>query len=443
MNNDTLFENEKKEIINVLLMTVYTDTSEETASDISLAELKLLAETSIGENAEECKFFSISQCRKSPEAATYIGSGKAEEAARLCYDNDISLAVMDAEMTPSQIKNLEDILNEPFDASSGKSVRVIDRTMLILDIFAKHAVTGEGKLQVEIAQLRYTAPRLTGKGIALSRQGGTSGAIGARGPGETKLETDRRHIQRRIQALRAELAEMEKERSVKRTKREKSGIPTAAIAGYTNAGKSTLLNYLTHAGILAENKLFATLDPTVRKLALPSGREILLSDTVGFINKLPHGLVEAFKSTLDEVRYADIILVVIDASDSEAEMKAAVTDEILNSLDAAGKPTIYVLNKSDMVEVMPPDDVLSAKNAVSISAKTGSGVDTLLAMIDDILAASKKKITFEFPFDMQSAVNYLYKNATVENVEYTENGTLVTAFVTEKETGLYNKYIKE
>ena len=443
MNKDIVFETEKKEPTNVLLMSVFSDSSEEKQCDISLAELKLLAETSIGDNAEECRFFSVTQCRKSPEAATYLGSGKAEEAARLCYDNDISLAVMDAEMTPSQIKNLEDILNEPFDASSGKSVRVIDRTMLILDIFAKHAVTGEGKLQVEIAQLRYTAPRLTGKGIALSRQGGTSGAIGARGPGETKLETDKRHIQRRIQALRAELAEMEKERSVKRTKREKSGIPTAAIAGYTNAGKSTLLNYLTDAGILAENKLFATLDPPVRKLSLPSGREILLSDTVGFINKLPHGLVEAFKSTLDEVRYADIILVVIDASDSEAEMKAAVTDEILNGLDAAGKPTIYVLNKSDMVEVMPPDDVLSAKNAVSISAKIGSGVDTLLAMIDDILAASKKKITFEFPFDMQSAVNYLYKNATVENVEYTENGTLVTAFVTEKETGLYNKYIKE
>ncbi len=441
MNNDTLFENEKKEIINVLLMTVYSDASEETASDISLAELKLLAETSIGENAEECKFFSVSQCRKSPEAATYIGSGKAEEAARLCYDNDISLAVMDAEMTPSQIKNLEDILNEPFDKSSGKSVRVIDRTMLILDIFAKHAVTGEGKLQVEIAQLRYTAPRLTGKGIALSRQGGTSGAIGARGPGETKLETDRRHIQRRIQSLRAELAEMEKERSVKRIKREKSGIPTAAIAGYTNAGKSTLLNYLTDAGIIAENKLFATLDPTVRKLALPSGREILLSDTVGFINKLPHGLVEAFKSTLDEVRYADIILVVIDASDSEAEMKAAVTEEILNGLDAAGKPTIYVLNKSDMVEVMPPEEVLASKSAVSISAKTGAGVDTLLSMIDDILSASKKKVTFEFPFDMQSAVNYLYKNATVETVDYTENGTLVTAFVTEKEMGMYRDYI--
>lgn len=432
----------EKENINVLLMSVYFDSSLENDCDKSLAELKQLAETSIGDDCEDSRFFCITQCRKTPESATYIGSGKAEEAAKLCFDNDVSLAVMDAEMSPSQIKNLEEILNEPFK-NTNKSVRVIDRTMLILDIFAKHAVTGEGKLQVEIAQLKYTAPRLTGKGTALSRQGGTSGAIGARGPGETKLETDRRHIARRIQALREELAEMEKERSVKRVKREKSGIPTAAIAGYTNAGKSTLLNYLTDAGILAENKLFATLDPTVRKLELPSGREILLSDTVGFINKLPHGLVEAFKSTLDEVRYADIILVVADCSDPECEMKMRVTEEILASLDAGGKPTVYVLNKSDLVEVMPPDELLREKQAVSISASNGYGVDTLLSMLDELLASSKQKITFLFPFDKQSAVNSLYKNATVESLEYTELGTLVTAFVTDKEKGMYSEYITE
>ncbi len=442
MNKDFYTEQSERTPINVLLMAVYPDTEDEKQCDVSLAELKLLAETSIGEEAEESKFFSITQCRKAPEVSTYIGTGKAQEAAKLCFDNDISLAVMDGEMTPSQIKNLEEIFNKYYDANSEKQVRVIDRTMLILDIFAKHAVTGEGKLQVEIAQLKYTAPRLTGKGIQLSRQGGTSGSIGARGPGETKLETDRRHIQRRIQTLRAELAEMEKERTVKRVKREKSGIPTAAIAGYTNAGKSTLLNYLTNAGILAENKLFATLDPTVRKLALPSGREILLSDTVGFINKLPHGLVEAFKSTLDEVRYADIILVVIDASDSEAEMKTRVTEEILNDLGTAGKPIIYVFNKSDLCEILPPKDILEARQAVSISASTGSGVDRLLEMIDKILSDSKKKVTFLFPFDMQSGVNYLYKNATVESVEYTESGTVVTAFVTEKEIGMYSEYIQ-
>ncbi len=442
MNNNIILEENENNQINILLMSVYSDNSLEKECERSLAELKLLAETSIGEDAENSNFFCVTQCRKSPEAATYIGAGKALEAAKLCFDNDVSLAIMDAEMSPSQIKNLEDILNKYFEDVPDKSVRVIDRTMLILDIFAKHAVTGEGKLQVEIAQLKYTAPRLTGKGIALSRQGGTSGSIGARGPGETKLETDRRHIQRRIQSLRDELTEMEKERNVKRTKREKSGIPTAAIAGYTNAGKSTLLNYLTNAGILAENKLFATLDPTVRKLTLPSGREILLSDTVGFINKLPHGLVEAFKSTLDEVRYADIILVVIDASDSEAELKTRVTEEILNDLGAAGKPTVYVFNKSDLVEVLPPKDILEQKMSVCISAQTGLGVENLLEMLDKILADSKKKVTFEFPFDMQSGVNYLYKNATVESVEYTENGTVVTAFVTEKEIGMYSEFIK-
>lgn len=424
--------------INVLLVAIYSQTNEEKAADISLAELKLLAETSLGDAAEASRFFSMTQQRPSPDVATYIGKGKAEEAAKLCSANDISLVIVDGEMSPSQIKNLEDVLNE----NSDKNVRVIDRTMLILDIFAKHAVTGEGKLQVEIAQLKYTAPRLTGKGIALSRQGGTSGSIGARGPGETKLETDKRHINRRIQTLKEELAEMEKERSVKRVKRIKSGIPTVAISGYTNAGKSTLLNYLTNAGILAENKLFATLDPTVRKLALPSGREVLLSDTVGFINKLPHGLVSAFKSTLEEVKYADIILIMIDASDSEAEMKTMVTEQILSELGAAAKPTVYVFNKSDLVSIIPPADILSSKSAVSISAKTGYGVDTLLSMIDDILAQSKIKVTFEFPFDMQQAVNYLYKNATVEAVEYTESGTVVKALVTEKEVGMYSEYLK-
>ena len=436
-------EDSTKKPINVLLLSVYEDAFFEKECDASLCELKLLAETAIGDESVYSSFFSVTQCRKSPDAATFIGKGKAMEAAKLCKDNNITLAVMDAEMTPSQIKNLEEILNSYSDEDKKSDVKLIDRTMLILDIFAKHATTGEGKLQVEIAQLKYTSPRLTGKGLSLSRQAGTSGSIGSRGPGETKLETDRRHIQRRIQTLRNELLEMEKERSVKRVKREKSGIPTAAIVGYTNAGKSTLLNYLTNACILAENKLFATLDPTTRKLSLPSGREILLSDTVGFINKLPHGLIEAFKSTLDEVRLADIILVVIDVNDSQAEQKTTVTQEILNSLDAAGKPTIYVLNKSDLVDVLPPKSILSSKRAVCISAQTGNGIDDLLEMIDRILSDSKKKVVFEFPFDMQSSVNYLYKNATVESVEYTSTGTLVCAFVTEKEIGMFKNYVKE
>ena len=442
MNNKEFFSDEiLSENVNVLLIAIYSDDREQKQCDISLAELKQLAETSLGDIAENSKFYSVVQCRKAPEAATFIGKGKALEAADLCKNCDISLAIVDAEMSPSQIKNLEDILNSKFDDTSDRNVRVIDRTMLILHIFAKHAVTGEGKHQVEIAQLKYTVPRLTGKGTELSRQGGTSGSIGSRGPGETKLETDRRYIKQRIQALKNELSEMEKERSVKRSKRSKNGMPSIAIAGYTNAGKSTLLNYLTNAGILAENKLFATLDPTVRKLSLPSGREVLLSDTVGFINKLPHGLVEAFKSTLDEVRYADIILIVIDVSDNEAELKTKVTEEILNDLDAGCKPTIYVFNKSDMCETVPPKEILESKNAVSISAKSGAGIDDLLALIDKVLSEQKKQITFKFPFNMQSAVDYLYRNATVISTEYTENGTLIKAFVSDKEIGLYSKYI--
>ena len=431
----------KEAPVRVLLLGIYASAEDQSACDTSLAELKQLAETSLGESAENAEFFCMTQCRRAPEAATYLGAGKAEEAAQLCRDHDIALAVFDAELSPSQIKNLEDILNRYFQDSPDHHVRLIDRTMLILDIFAKHAVTGEGKLQVEIAQLRYTSPRLTGKGTALSRQGGTSGSIGARGPGETKLETDRRHIQHRIQTLRAELAEMEKERGVKRTKRLRSGIPTVAIVGYTNAGKSTLLNYLTGAGILAENKLFATLDPTVRKLTLPSGREVLLSDTVGFINKLPHGLVEAFKSTLDEVRYADILLLLTDASDPEAEMKTRVTEQILTELDAAGKPILYVFNKADLADTLPPKALMRERRAVSICAVSGEGVPELLEMLDEVLRESKQELTFCFPFDAQAALNTLYKSATVERVEYTDKGAVVTALVSPKEAGMYAAFI--
>ncbi len=438
-----VFVEEPKPTFGVLLLGIYEDSTDEARLDISLAELKQLADTSLGEEAENAMYYSVTQCRKAPEAATYIGTGKAEEAAELCFHNNVTLAIFDAELSPSQIRNLEDILTSRFEGHPEKHLRLIDRTMLILDIFAKHAVTGEGKLQVEIAQLKYTAPRLTGKGLQLSRQGGTSGSIGARGPGETKLETDRRHIERRIQSLRNDLAIMEKERGIKRVKRVKSGIPTVAIVGYTNAGKSTLLNFLTGAGILAENKLFATLDPTVRKLSLPSGKEVLLSDTVGFINNLPHGLVEAFKSTLDEAKYADALLILTDISDAEYEMKLHVTEQILSELGANGKPTLYVFNKADLAEILPPAEVLREHDSVCISAASGDGVDTLLSMLDDLLNRSKKRFTFLFPFDRQDAVNVLYKNATVEDVEYTDDGTRVTALVGEKEAGMYSAFIIE
>ena len=442
-SSDKLHSTENNEHVNVLLVAIYPDNDLLAKCEESLDELQLLAETSIGDDAVNSRFFKMTQCREKPDVATYLGYGKAVEAGNLCKDNNISLVVVDGEMSPSQIRNLEKEILNCFEEKDRGKIKVIDRTMLILDIFAKHAVTGEGKLQVEIAQLKYTAPRLTGNGINLSRQGGTSGAIGSRGPGETKLETDRRHIQRRILSLKNALSEMEKERSVKRSKRIKSNVPLAVISGYTNAGKSTLLNYLTDANILAEDKLFATLDPTVRKLSLPSGRTVLLSDTVGFISRLPHGLVEAFKSTLDEVRYADIVLIVIDASDDNAEDKTKVTEDILSQLDCGDKPTIYVFNKCDRLEIIPPQEVLKNHDTVCISAKTGAGVDDLLTMIDEILAKSKKQVKFLFPFDKQGAVNNLYENATVLSTDYIESGVVVEAIVDEKCYGMYENYIFE
>lgn len=441
--NEKLYNTENKEHVNVLLAAIYPDNDLLSYCEQSLDELRLLTETSIGDDAVNSKFFTMTQCREKPDVATYLGYGKAVEAGKLCCDNNISLVVIDGEMSPSQIRNLEKEIVGCFNDKTKANVKVIDRTMLILDIFAKHAVTGEGKLQVEIAQLKYTAPRLTGRGIDLSRQGGTSGSIGSRGPGETKLETDRRHIQRRIIALKNALSEMEKDRSTKRSKRIKSNVPLAVISGYTNAGKSTLLNYLTDANILAEDKLFATLDPTVRKLTLPSGRNILLSDTVGFISRLPHGLVEAFKSTLDEVRYADIVLIVIDASDENAQEKTKVTEDILCQLDSGDKPAIYVFNKCDRLEIIPAVYVLKEHDTVCISAKTGDGVENLLSMIDEILAKFKKQAKFLFPYDKQGAVNNLYENATVVSTEYVDAGVLVDAIVDAKCYGMYENYIFE
>lgn len=442
-SNDKIHETENKQHVNVLLISLYHDNDLTAVSEQSLDELQQLAETSIGEDAENSKFFKMMQCRPSPDPATFIGYGKAVEAGKLCADNDVSLVVVDSELSPSQIRNLEKEINNCFEENKRGNIKVIDRTMLILDIFAKHAVTGEGKLQVEIAQLKYTAPRLTGNGINMSRQGGTSGSIGARGPGETKLETDRRHIQRRILALKKSLEEMEKDRSTKRSKRMKSNVPLAVISGYTNAGKSTLLNYLTDADILAEDKLFATLDPTVRKMTLPSGRTLLLSDTVGFISRLPHGLVEAFKSTLDEVKYADIVLIVVDASDENASEKTKVTEDILCQLSAADKPTIYVFNKCDRLDVVPSFEELKSRGTVCISAKDGSGVDNLLTLIDEELAKSKRQVKFLFPFDKQGAVNSLYTDANVLNVEYTNEGVAVEAIVDGKNLGRYRDYLAE
>lgn len=436
---NNIFE-ETKERFGVLLVSLYFSSRDAEKVNTSLEELKALAETSLSEEKEYCDFYFLTQLRPSPEAATYIGEGKVEEARELCKNHNVKLVIFDCELSPSQIRNLEKGISE-----KDSDLRVIDRTMLILDIFAHHAVTGEGKLQVEIAQLKYTAPRLTGKGTEMSRQGGASasGSVGARGPGETKLETDRRHIKRRIASLEEQLETLEHTRDTMRKQRRKSNIPVIAIVGYTNAGKSTLLNQLTGAGILAEDKLFATLDPTVRKFSLPSGLEVLFTDTVGFINDLPHGLVKAFKSTLDEASFADILLILVDASDENAQMKLEVTENTLSELGAGGKPTIYVFNKCDRLEEIPDKNSYEDKKAVFISAKSGFGTDELLKAIEDELSSSLKKVKFLFPFNDQGQVNTVYAKATVISVEYTEEGTEVIAMADSKICGMLQKYIIE
>ena len=388
----------------------------------SLDELERLLETAGG-----VAFAKVLQVKSAFDARTCIGSGKVREIADLCHANDVSLVVFDFELTAGQIRNLEEDMVD---------IRVIDRSMLILDIFALHATSGEGKLQVELAQLKYTAPRLMGQGKDLSRQGG---GIGSRGPGESKLESDRRHLKERIHALEQQLAEMEHTRGVMRRQRDKSGLKKIAIVGYTNAGKSTLLNALTDAGVLSENKLFATLDPTTRRLELPCGESVLLTDTVGFIRRLPHHLVEAFRSTLDEVRYADILMIVADVSDKELEAELAVTEEIIESLDAKDKPRIFVYNKCDTVDGLLCADI--REDAVAISAKKGLGIDLLLSKVEDVLHKQSKDYDLLFPYDAQARLNDLYRDYTVLSTEYEADGTHVRARLDEKGRGMFEKYI--
>lgn len=372
-----------------------------------------------------------------PESKTYIGSGKAKEIGQFCLANDITLAVCNDDLTPSQIKNLEDIMD---------GVEVIDRSMLILEIFKKHAVSAEGKLQVEIAELRYTVPRLIGKGAQLSRQGGGGGGGGGarRGAGETKLETDRRHVKHRIEYLKSQLEELERTSNLKRHSRKRSGIPLVAIAGYTNAGKSTLLNYLTGAGILAEDKLFATLDTTTRKFTLPEGKEILLTDTVGFIQRLPHHLIKAFKSTLDEVKYADVIVIVADASDDNCALQLDVCEKLLAELSAGDKPTLYVFNKCDKAKDLP--DVFSSSRyapSVKISAKTGEGTDKLCGILQEIVFGNIKTLKLLFPHSEGAMLARVYKDGKIIEVSYTDEGTLVTAELSNDKAGAFERFIRE
>ena len=408
-----------------ILVGIVQKSSELKECENSLDELERLADT-----AGAKTYAKVIQVKESYDPRTLIGSGKVEEIANLAKTSDANLVVFDEELSPAQIRNLElDIGNE---------VTVLDRSMLILDIFALHATSGEGKLQVELAQLKYTAPRLIGKGLELSRQGG---GIGSRGPGESKLETDRRHLHEKVVALEARLKELENTKSVMRAQRDRSGLSKIALVGYTNTGKSTLLNLLTGADVLSEDKLFATLDPTTRKTVLPSGEQILLTDTVGFIRKLPHHLIKAFKSTLDEVRYADILLIVSDISDPEANEHLAVAKGVIEELGGGDKPVIYVYNKADAgMDFLPS---ANTADSVIVSAKTGFGIDILLEKIDYVIRQSKRRLKLLIPYTAQSLASTLYDEYAVKSTEYTEGGIMFEVVVDERGAGIFKKYIIE
>ncbi len=402
-----LKSNEEK-ITRALLVSV--DTGEYDAQ-ASLDELFELVKSAGAEPV-----LSVTQNLSRVETATYVGTGKLDEISEICKAQEIDLIVVDSELSPTQIKNIE----------AETDVRVIDRTTLILDIFAQRARSKEGKLQVELAQLKYMLPRLTGKGIAMSRLGG---GIGTRGPGETKLETDKRHIRRKMETLKEELADLEKHRSMLRKRREKDGVITVAIVGYTNAGKSTLMNYLTDAGVLAQDKLFATLDPTSRALKLPSGVTVMLIDTVGLVRRLPHHLVEAFRSTLEEAAQSDIILNVCDASSEEARTHMKVTTDLLESLGCSDTPIITVLNKCDLLD----ESVLAQdfRSYVRISAKYGTGIDELLNKIDENLPVRMKRVKLLIPFTNAGLANEIRTKGTFICEEYVSDGVEVEAVVDE------------
>lgn len=401
-------EDKKEKIIIAGIHTGSADRISDT-TDESVAELEELIKTAGGETVG-----ILIQNKSEIDSGTYLGSGKLEELRDCCCALEADTVVFDNELSPVQLKNITDYLG----------VKVLDRSMLILDIFAMRAKSGEGKLQVELAQLKYTLPRLRGMGSSMSR---TGGGIGTRGPGETRLETDRRHINRRIHALEEEIKELTKHRDLIRSRRKKDGVITAALVGYTNAGKSTLLNCLTDAGVFAEDKLFATLDPTSRAITLPDNRQILLVDTVGFIRKLPHHLINSFKSTLEEAAVADVLLEVIDASDDMYRDKIAVTESVLSDIGAGGKPIIGVYNKTDMCR----DTVgfCDFDRNVLISAKNKTGIDELIAALSDAAPGKKRKCTLNIPYSDGSVLGMLHERKKILSEEYTENGILISALL--------------
>lgn len=399
IDRELLIEKEEEVQETALLLGLYAS-----EDDPSLLELALLADTAGAKVVGR-----VAQNRPSPDNATYIGKGKAEELALLVHAMSCKLCIVDDELTPVQEKNLEEILG----------IRVIDRTTLILDIFAQHARSAEGRMQVELALLRYQLPRLLGEGVSLSRLGG---GIGTRGPGESKLETDRRRIRRRISDIERELKHLREQRNVRRIRRSRQEMPVVALVGYTNAGKSTLLNRLTQADVLVADKLFATLDPVTRHMILPGGTECLMTDTVGFINKLPHELVDAFRSTLEEAMYADLLLIVLDASSQNIPLQLQVVDEVLSSLQAGDKPRLFVYNKVDVPGAILP---VSGEKVFPVSAKTGANLQTLQSGIEKALSSLSSVEVITVPYARGDILSYLHDHTQVLSVDYGEDGMFV------------------
>lgn len=404
-------------------------TAEQDADERTMDELRALAETA----GAEAVAMTL-QRRPAPEARTFIGEGKAEEVKLLAEENEATLILFDNELSPSQTRNLEELIGRT----------VLDRSALILDIFAQRARTGEGKLQVELAQYQYILPRLAGMWTHLVRQtaGGGKSPIGTRGPGETQLETDRRHIRKRIDKLKTDLEQVRQVRAVQRRQRKKTELPMVAIVGYTNAGKSTLLNTLTGADIPANDRLFDTLDPTTRKKRISDTQEILLSDTVGFIRKLPHHLVSAFKATLEELAYADLLLHVVDVSDGDWRIQAETVERVVAQLGAQDIPRVMVYNKADKCD---PDTIpyFRPDEGVAISAKTGGGIDELLKTIERALGRGKHKVKLLIPYSAGAVLDMLHREAQIESTDYAAEGTLVEAVVDDKTYGRVAEYLTE
>ena len=394
--------------------------ADQTATDETIEELEALLETAGGFCTGK-----ILQHRHAPDPHSFIGEGKALEVKMLAEATEATMIIFDNELSPGNIRALEDITG----------VTVLDRSALILDIFAQRAKTKEGRLQVELAQYQYLLPRLSGMGVSLSRQGG---GIGTRGPGETKLESDRRHIRERIDRLKHELEQVRQVRSVQRERRMKNSVPVVAIVGYTNAGKSTLLNKLTGAGIPANNRLFDTLDTTSRQLTVSDNLDVVLTDTVGFIAKLPHHLVDAFRATLEELEYADLLLHVIDASDENREEHIAVVDKLISQLAKPGVPVLQCYNKADLVE---KTDIPVGDGVVAISAATGMGMEALLAAIEKALGHARHHVVVRLPYSMGGMVETLHNNAQVKSVDYTADGIEIETVLDDILYGRLKEYV--